>query len=575
MEVYSMNAKELYLSKPWLKFYPEKVPHEIEIIEKSVPQAFDDAVAKWGKKKNAMIFYGAKMNFVELKEHVDRFATALWDLGVRKGDRVALLMVNCPQFVITFMACARIGAIMTPISPVYVSPEIKHQLEDSGTETVVCLDILYDRIERTGVKLKNVILTSIAEYLPRAMKIMGQSVLRGVYQRMSVPTAQVYEREGIYRWENLMKKYKPEPPKVDIDPREDLLVLMYSGGTTGLPKGVMITHYYVIAARTQMDKFTYYLEPGKETLLAYQPFYHIAGLGECILNAIINGFTMVIFATPDMDKILSAIEDYEVSYVTGSPAFYEALRDYEKTDRVDWKAIKALNCGADALLDDTALGWERRTGTKLHDHWGMTEFTAAFGNPLGKQRLGSIGIPTPNIRAAIIDPDTMEFIPPGEIGELIVWGPHIMKGYWNNPAETKLVIVEIDGEPWFRTGDLVRMDEDGYFYFYDRKRDMIKYKGYSVFAREIEEVLTAHPHIKDAAVIGVNNPKVGQDIKALIVLESESRGKISEDDVYKYCAENLAHYKCPKIIEFRGEVPKTDVGKVSRRELREEAEEEL
>lgn len=570
-----MDPKEVYLSKPWLKHYPKQVPAEVPIPDKSIIQAFDEAVEKWGKKKTAIINYGLKISYGELKELSDRFATALWDLGVRKGDRVALHMVNCPQFVIAFLGIMRIGAVMTPISPVYVSPEIKFQLENSGAETIVGLDLLYDSVERTGVKLKNVILTSIADYLPRTMKVMGQSILRGVYQKMAVPPAHIYEKEGIHRWEDLLKKYKPEPPKVDINPKEDLMALIYSGGTTGYPKGVMLTHYYYIATRTQMDTFKYYLEHGKETLLAYQPFYHVAGLGEAILQSLINGYTMVIFATPDMDRILSAIEDYEVTFVGGSPAFYEALREYEKTDRVDWKALKVVDCGADALLEDTALGWEKRTGTKIHDNWGMTEFTASMSTPLGKPKLGAIGIPVPNVRAAIVDPDTLKFIPQGEVGELVVWGPSMMKGYWKNPEETNIVIVEIEGMPWFRTGDLMRMDEDGYFYFYDRRRDMIKYKGYSVFAREVEEVLTSHPKIKDAAVIGVKDPKVGQNIKAIVVLESDARGKLSEDDIFKYCAEHLAHYKCPRVIEFRGEVPKTDVGKVSRRELREEAEEEL
>ena len=570
-----MDPKEVYLSKPWLKFYPKGVPAEVPIPEKSIIQAFDEAVEKWGKKKTAIIFYGHRINYGELKELSDKIATALWDLGVRKGDRVAVHMVNCPQFVIALLGILRIGAVMTPISPVYVSPEIKYQLEDSGVETFIGLDLLYDTVQRTGVKLKNVILTSIADYLPGTMKMMGSTILRNVYQKMAVPPAQIYEKEGIHRWEDIIKKYKPNPPKVDINPQEDLMALVYSGGTTGNPKGVMLTHYYYMAARKQMDAFKYYLEPGKETLLAYQPFYHVAGLGEAILLSLLNGFTMVIFATPDMDRILSAIEDYEVTWSAGSPAFYEMLREYEKTDRVDWKQLKAIDCGADALLEDTAKGWEKRTGTKIHDNWGMTEFTAAMSTPLGKPKLGAIGVPVPNVRAAIIDPETLKFVPPGEVGELIVWGEHVMKGYWKNPEETKMVIIEIDGMPWLRTGDLMRMDEDGYFYFYDRKRDMIKYKGYSVFAREVEEVLTSHPKIKDAAVIGVREPKVGQNIKAIVVLESDARGKISEDDIFKYCAEHLAHYKCPKVIEFRGEVPKTDVGKVSRRELREEAEEEL
>jgi len=567
--------RSFYLSKPWLKFYPEGVPAEVEIPQKSIIEAFDESIEKWGKGRVSTIFYGRKITYGELKDQSDRFATALWELGVRKGDRIALYLVNCPQFVIALLGALRIGATVVPISPVYVSPEVRYQIEDSGSSTIVCLDLLYDKVERANVHLKNIILTSVSEYLPTFKKMLGKSVLRGVYQKMALPSPKIYEREGIYRFQDLIKKYEPRPPKVDINPQEDIAVLPYTGGTTGNPKGVMITHHYVMASRAQIAAFENHKKEGQETLIAYMPFYHIAGLGETIMASLIYGYTMVIFSTPDLDAIINAVEDYGATYFVGSPALYEALRDFEKTDRVDWKRLKSIDSGADVLLEDTAMGWQRRTGTVIIDHWGMTEFTAAMANPRHRPKLGSIGVPVPNVKAAVVHPDSTEFLPPGEIGELIVTGAHMMKGYWNRPEETREVFVEIDGERWLKTGDLVKMDDEGYFYFYDRKKDMIKYKGYSVFAREIEEVLTSHPKIKDAAVIGVPNPKVGQDIKAVIVLESEARGRVSEEEILKYCEERLAHYKVPKIIEFRGEIPKTDVGKVSRRELREEAEEEL
>jgi len=268
---------------------------------------------------------------------------------------------------------------------------------------------------------------------------------------------------------------------------------------------------------------------------------------------------------------LNAIESYKATIFYSVPSLYEYLRDYHRTDRVNWKRIKVLVSGADALLEDTATGWEKRTGAKIHEGWGMTETTSVgMVSPYGRPKYGSFGVPLTNTIGAILDPESTKFFPVGEIGELAIKGPEVVKGYWKNPDETEEMFVEIDGERWVRTGDLARMDEEGYFYFYDRKRDMIKYKGLAVFAREVEEVLASHPQVKEAGVIGVPDPEVGERVKAIVVLETEARGKVSEEEIMKYCAERIAHYKCPKIVEFRGEVPKTDVGKVSRRELREE-----
>ena len=563
--------KAIYESRPWLKFYLKDVPPDVEIPEKSVVETFDEGTERW-KDKTAVIFYGKKITYRELREQVDRFATALHDLGVKKGDRVALLLLNTPQFIIAYFGALKVGATLTAISPLYVSPEIKHQLEDSGAKTIVCQDILYDNVERSGVKLDRVILTGIAEYLPGFKKFMGSSVLRAVYQKMAAPPADIYEREGVYQFQDLLKKYPPNPPKIKFDIREDLVTLPYTGGTTGLPKGAMITHHNLTSARYLGERFWGdIVQEGKETILAYLPFYHIYGQAVVMMGGLSQGYTLVIFTTPDLDDMLNALESYKATIFYSVPSLYEYLRDYHRTDRINWKRVKVLISGADALLEDTSKGWENRTGTKIHEGWGMTE-TSSVGivSPYGRQKVGSFGVPLPNTVAGIVDPESTKFLPVGEIGELVVKGPQVGKGYWNKPEETKKMFVQIGGETWLRTGDLARMDEDGYFYFYDRKRDMIKYKGLAVFAREVEEVLAAHPQVKEAGVIGVPDPEVGERVKAIVVLETEARGKVSEGEIMKYCAENLAHYKCPRIVEFRGEVPKTDVGKVSRRELREE-----
>ena len=565
------SNKAAYEARPWLKFYLKDVPADVDIPEISVVDDFNQSTDKW-KDRTALVFYGKKISYKELRDHVDRLATALQDLGVKKGDRVALLLLNSPQFVIAYFAALKAGATLTAISPLYVSPEIKHQLEDSGATTIICQDILYDNVDRSGVKLDRVILTSVTEYLPGLKKLMGQGMLRAVYQKMAAPTSEIFEREGFYRFQELIKKYSPNPPEIEFNPREDLVTLPYTGGTTGLPKGAMISHYNLIAGKHLGSKFWGdIVEEGREVVLAYLPFYHIYGQAVVMLGSLSQGYTLVIFTTPDLDDILNSLESYKATIFYGVPSLYEYLRDYHRTNRVNWKRLKVLVSGADALLEDTAKGWEQRTGVKIHEGWGMTE-TSSVGmiSPYGQSKVGSFGVPISNTIGAIVDPKGVKFLPVEEIGELVVRGPQITSGYWKNPDETKKMIVEIDGQTWLRTGDLARMDKDGYFYFYDRKRDMIKYKGLAVFAREVEEVLASHPQVKEAGVIGVPAPDVGEKVKAIVVLETEARGKVSEEDIMKFAAENLAHYKVPKIVEFRGEVPKTDVGKVSRRELREE-----
>jgi len=563
--------KAKYEARPWIKWYLEGVSPDITVEEKSVVDTFNETTDQW-KDKTALVFYGKKMSFKELRDQVDRFATALHDLGVKKGDKIALLLLNSPQFVIAYMGALKAGATLTAISPVYVSSEIKYQLEDSGARMIVCLDILYDNVERSGVKLDAVILTGIGEYLPGMKKFLGSSVLRAVYQKMAAPPVELFEREGFYRFQDLIKKYPPNPPKIEFNIREDIVTLPYTGGTTGKPKGAVITHYNFAAARELADGFWGdIVQKGKEIVIAYLPFYHIYGQAVVMMGGMTEGYTSILITTPDPDDILGALENYKGTIFYSVPALYEYLKDYEKTNRVNWKKIKVLISGADALLEDTAKGWEKRTGARIHEGWGMTETTSTgMVNPYGRPKIGSFGVPMPGCVAGIMEAEGTKFLPVGETGELVFKGPNVFPGYWGKPEETKEVLLEIDGETWLRTGDLAKMDEEGYFYFFDRKKDMIKYKGLQVFAREVEEVLTSHPQIREAGVIGVPDPEVGERVKAIVVLESEARGRVSEEDITKYCAGKLAGYMVPKIIEFRGEVPKTDIGKVSRRELREE-----
>ncbi len=568
-----MNPKQVYAAKPWLKHYPEGVSDVVDIPRLSVPDLFDQVSEKYANK-TALIFYGKKISYAELKGMVNRFATALADLGVGKGDTVALYLLNCPQYVIAYLASLKIGAKITPISPVYTSHEIKHQLQDSDAMTLICQDILYDNVEKTGIGLKNVILTNIAEYLPTLKKILGKSAFGKVYGDLHVPTPKFMKEAGLLQFQDLIKKYPPQPPQISIDPSRDIAALPYTGGTTGLPKAAILVHSNMVALQAQVRAFWPFFEEGNELVIAFLPFFHIYGQVVVMLGSLCQGFTMVLFTTPDIDDILAAMERYQASAFYGVPTLFEYLKEYEKTDRVNWKRLKLIACGADTLHISTIEAWERRTGAKIFEGYGMTETTAiSHGSPIHRPKKGSFGVPLPGMKAAIIEHEGTNFVPPGEVGELILNGPNIMQGYWKREEGTREALIDIDGEKWLRTGDLVSMDEEGYFHFFDRKRDLIKYKGYSVFARHVEEVLYKHPKIKAAGVVGVPDPKVGQYIKAYVVLEGEARGKISEEEIINFCKENLAHYKVPKIIEFRGELPKTDVGKVSRRELREEGEE--
>jgi long-chain acyl-CoA synthetase len=444
-------------------------------------------------------------------------------------------------------------------------------LVDSGAEILICQDFLYGAVEKTGLELRHVILTSITDSLSTVNKLMGKNMLRGAYQKMEVPPPAIYEKKNFHKFQDLLKKSHDNVPTIEIDPREDLMSLPYTGGTTGKPKGVLLTHYNAVAQVTQLKTFLSMLKEGKEVWISYMPFYHAAGQVMCLLQGVLQGFTQVVITTPEVDDILYSILKYRAESFFGPPAIYEMLKDYDKTDRINWRDLKILLCGADALHEATAEGWKARTNTCICEGYGQTECVCVTHlNPPGTEKIGSVGIPLCNTVAAVVDPEKDEFVPLNEIGEIVVSGPQVTKGYWQNPKATQECIAEIDGTKWWRTGDLGRMDENGFFYIYDRKRDLIKYKGLRIFAREVEEVLRTHPKIKEAGVIGIPDIKVGQQVKAIVILESDSRGSISEADIIEYCKDKLAPYKIPKIIEFAGELPRTDVGKVSRRELREE-----
>jgi len=550
-----MSATDPYLSRPWLAHYQQGVPHSVEVPLKSVPQAFDEATER-DPRRTAVVFYGRRISYGELREATDRLACALARLGVKKGDRVALYLLNSPQFIIAYFAALKCGATVTPISPVYTSHEVRFQLEDSGARVAICQDILYEKVAKSGAALDFAVVTNVAEYLPPLKRLFASKA----------------EVTGKVHWlQDLLKAHPAEPPQVAIDPKTDLAALPYTGGTTGNPKGVMLTHYNLVAAQTMGQATFSVFEPGKEVILAFLPFFHIYGQVVIMLNGLCQGNLLVLFTSPDTEAILEAMERYRATVFYGVPTLYEYLKDHKDTNKTDWKRLKLVLSGADTLHESTMKGWARRTGSNIVEGYGLSETCAtSHVNPLHRPKSGSFGCPIPGMQAAVVDPETLELVAPGQTGELVLAGPNVMQGYWKRPEETARAFIERAGIRWMRTGDIVRMDEEGYFHFYDRSKDLIKYKGYSIFAKDVEDVLYGHPQVKAAGVIGVPDPAVGQRIKAIVVLQGDARGKVSEDEIKAYCRQSLAEYKVPHVVEFRGELPKTDVGKVSRRELREE-----
>ena len=551
-----MSAIETYLAKPWLAHYQKGVPAAVEVPLKSLAQAFDEATER-APQRTAVVFYGRSISYRELREATDRFAAALADLGVKKGDRVALYLLNSPQFIIAYFGALKCGAAVTPISPVYTSHEVRYQLEDSGARVIVCQDILHEKVVKSGAALDLVVVTNVNEYLPTLKRLFAKKV----------------EVRGHVHWlQDLLKKYPAEAPVVAIEPKTDLAALPYTGGTTGNPKGVMLTHHNLVAAQTMGQAAFSSLEPGKEVILAFLPFFHVYGQVVIMLNGLCQGNLLVLFTSPDTEEILEAMERYRATVFYGVPTLYEYLKDHKDTNKTDWKRLKLVLSGADTLHESTVQGWAKRTGSNIIEGYGLSETCAtSHVNPLHRSKIGSFGCPIPGMQAAVVDPDTLEFVPPGQTGELVLCGPNVMQGYWKRPEESAQAFIEKSGARWMRTGDLVRMDDEGYFHFYDRSKDLIKFKGHSIFAKDVEDVLYAHPQVKAAGVIGVPDPAVGQRIKAIVVLQSDARGKVSEDEIKAYCRQTLAEYKVPHLIEFRGELPKTDVGKVSRRELRDES----
>ena len=549
------------MEKPWFRFYAKQVPRSIDYPNITLSEVLKQS-AKDFPDNPAIIYFGKRISYRELDEMVDRFAAALQDLGVKKGDRVGIQLPNIPQFVIAFYGALRAGAICVTCSPLYKARELEHQLNDAGAETLVVMDTLYPIVQeiRERSKLRNVIATSPRDYLPPLLRTL--SPLKGVKS---------YKCPGAIDFLSIMK-HEPNPKPVLVKP-DELALLQYTGGTTGVPKGAMITHRNLIVNAAQCE-VELPMRRGIDVNVTALPLFHIFGM-TCAMNApVLTGTTMLMIPDPrDPKGILNTISKYKATTFCSVPTMYIALINTPDIKKYDLSTVRACMSGAAPLPVEIQKKFEQLTGGRLVEGYGLTESSpVSHVNPLDdpkKNRPGSIGIPVPDTEAKIVDLETgTKDLKPNEVGELVINGPQVMQGYWNQPDETKNTL----RGGWLYTGDIAKMDEDGYFYIVDRKKDMIDVSGLKVWPREVEEVLYEHPAVNEAAVVGVADAYRGETVKAYVTLKPGYQGKVTEEDIIKFCKDKIATYKAPRLVEFRDSLPKTLVGKILRRTLKEEME---
>jgi long-chain acyl-CoA synthetase len=565
------------MEKPWLKEYDPGVPTTIEFPNVPLQQFLLDTASKY-PNKTALVFgnvveplgnalMDASMSYGQLLELTQRFAAALQGLGVEKGDRVAIWLPNCPQFVIAYYATLMVGGIVVPCNPSYVAREIKHQLSDSGAKVAIVLSLVYPVMKqvRSETQVEHVVVANIKEYFPGLLKFLftvAKEKKEGHFQDISGDA-------DTYWFQDLLAQ-SAIPEMVDSAP-DDTAVLMYTGGTTGVSKGAQLTHRNVVSNAIQVRWWMFDTQEGKEVMLTALPLYHSYSMTVCMNHTIYMAGTMVLIADPRVrDHVLKSINKHGPTLFPGVPALYVSVSSHPDAAKYDLSSIRACISGAAGLPPEVQAGFEKLTGAKLVEGYGLSEASpVTHCNPIyGKRKEGSwIGLPFPETECAIMDLETGEQeLGVSEIGELCIRGPQVMKGYWNMPTETANALLG----GWLHTGDIALMDSDGFFQIVDRKKDMILGTGgFNIYPREVEDVLYEHPKVLEAAVAGVPvGREKGERVKAYVVLKEGETA--SEDEIIEFCRENLAYYKVPKYIEFRAELPKTMVGKILRRVLVEE-----
>ena len=557
-----MTAENPYQKKPWLASYQEGVPEKIDYEEICLPHILERTVEQF-PDHSALIFQGYKVSYTQLKEMVDRFATALSKMGIQKGDAVAIILPNVIPCVVAYYAILRLGGIAVMNNPLYTDHELKHQLNDSGAKVLVTLDLLAPRMTalRSETGVREIIYCCIGDYLPFPKSLLFPLVAKKKGLAATVPPA-----ENLFQFKTLLAQSENNPPEVTLD-FDDVAQYQYTGGTTGVSKGAVLTHRNLSSNVQQASAWFPDLGSGEEIMLGALPFFHVFGLTASMNYAISKGWTNVLVPKPQPDPLMEAITKFKPTFVPLVPTMYIGLLAHPKIGSVDLTFMKGSFSGSAPLPLEVIREFEDKTGAVIVEAYGLTETSpGASINPFeeGKGKVGSIGTPISDTEFKIVDlADGETIMPLGESGELLIRGPQVMRGYHNKPDETSKAI---DADGWFHTGDIATMDEEGYFYIVDRKKDMILSGGYNVYPRDIEEVFFEHPKVMEAAAIGIPHPKRGEAVKVFVVAQPDT--SVTAEELMAYCDGRLAKYKWPVEIEFLEELPKSNVGKVLKKDLR-------
>ena len=555
--------------KPWLAHYDADVAQSLQPYPEKTLLDYLTSLARDHGSKPALLFKGTAVSYSQLNAESDALAAGLAGMGVRRGDRVALVLPNCPQFFVAEFAAWKVGAIVVPVNPTYSERELEFALTTTQAETVVALTPLYGRLKEIEgrTRVRRVIATSIKEYLPAALRLLFTLFKeKKDGHRISVG-------EGDLWLQDLLHRHRGEtPPPVTVSP-DDRAVILASGGTTGTPKGVVGLHRHYVAAGLQLYEWTKSAKrPWVDAIMLPLPLFHVyANVGVQPLAFVGPNPVSLVPNPRDLGDLLKTIRQVKPAFFNGVPTLYTAILHHPdvRAGKVDLSSIKLCFSGAAALMAETKRQFEALTGARLIEGYSLTEgMMACCVNPVqGTNKLGSIGLPLPDVEVRIVDADDAEReMPEGEVGEMLLRGPQHMSEYWNNPKETAETLrVHGPGGPWVHTGDLARMDSDGFIFIVDRKKDMMKTSGFQVWPREIEEVLATHPAVMEVGVAGVPDAAKGEVPWAWVVLKAGSSA--TADELRAFCRERLAPYKVPTHFEFRKDLPKTMVGKVLRRAL--------
>lgn len=563
--------------RPWLAHYSAAVPAAVDVPAHPVTWLLDRAAAEHGGN-TAMIYFGTRISYTRFLTLAERFADGLRALGVRRGDRVSICLPNLPAFPIAFYGALKVGAVVVPTNPLYTPPELEHQLRDAGVRVVVMLEQVYPMLAavRARTSVEHVILAGVADHMPRPLAIAYRlQQARAQRRRSSVGAKALRADPSIHNFMDVTRR-EPAHSGAESEPAptavpDEVAVLQYTGGTTGVAKGAMLTHRNLVANATQAWSWNEQPLSSQHASLCVAPFFHVYGLTVGMNMTILNGSTMVLLPRFTVKDTLKAIRRYRPDLFPGVPTMYLALAREAERARADLRSVKICISGSAPLPLEVQQHFERVSGARVVEGYGLTEASpVTHCNPVfGARHIGTIGLPMPSTDAAIINPETWTFVPPGEQGEIVVRGPQVMAGYWQRADETANVLR--DG--WLRTGDIGMMDAEGYFTIADRAKDIIIASGYKIFPKEIEDVLYQYPQILEAAVIGVPDTYRGETVRACIVPKPGEHVRV--EDLTAFCKERLAAYKVPKQFVFRKDLPKSLIGKVLRRELREQAAAEM